>query len=127
MRRAFLPVSALLLTFGPFSLGGPVDGTTYFRDRVPKRDGAAPGVLPVSREFVAGQRACIIVIGDHNPVVDLEVKVYDLQGQLVAEDRGTESAPDFVAAMWYPPRQQTYRIEVRNYGAEYNEVSISIK
>jgi hypothetical protein len=34
---------------------------------------------------------------------------------------------DFAAVMWYPPRQEMYRVAVHSYGKEYNECYIAIK
>src|SRR5208337_2023387 len=55
--------------------------------------------------FRANQRACVIVEGDHNPPMNLTIKVFDVAGNLVAADG---SGGDFVAVMWYPPRTQEY-------------------
>jgi hypothetical protein len=85
------------------------------------------GTWEIRRAYAAGQRACVIVIGDHDPVVDVEVRIYDSQKQLVAKRRGTAAAPDFVAVMWYPPRDETYRIEVRSYGKIENICSVAFK
>jgi hypothetical protein len=124
MVRVLFPVGLLILALVPPGRGGPVDGTSWSTQRVP---GGDPGTLQFSKAFVAGQRACVIVIGDHKPVVDVEIKVYDAKGKVVAEDRGQDPARDFVAAIWYPPRQETYRIEVRSYGKDYNDCSIAVK
>ena len=132
MRRIVLPLACIFLVLVPFSSGAPVDGTSWAHREVGAgtvSDGKVtePGVLELSKTFVAGQRACVIVIGDHKPVVDVEVKVYDPRNNLVAQDRGQDPAPDFVAVMWYPPRQERYRIVIHSYGKEYNKCSIAIK
>jgi hypothetical protein len=127
MRRVLIAVSLSLLCLAPLGRSAPVDGTSWAEKRVEASSVAGPGVLSFDLTFVAGERACVIVIGDHKPVVEVEVKVYDAKKQLVAHDRGQAPAADFVAVMWYPPRQESYRIDVINHGKEYNECSIAIK
>jgi hypothetical protein len=127
MQRAMIYAGLLLLALVPFSRSAPVDGSFWQRKEIGAASAGQPGMTPFSRTYAAGQRACVIVIGDHDPVVDVEIKVYDSKEQIVAEDRGSEQAKDFVAVMWYPPRQETYRIEVYNYGQQYNKCSIAIK
>lgn len=132
MRGVLFAVGVSLLSLAPFSHGGPVNGTAWSYEQVGAgtvRDGVVtePGCLHFTKAYVAGQRACVVVIGDHNPIVDVEVKVYDEKNQLVAQDRGQGKAKDFVAVMWYPPRQETYRIEVCSYGKEFNKCSIAFK
>jgi hypothetical protein len=128
MARLVWSLALVLLMLAPLSHGAPVDGTSWSKKRVEgARSATEPGTLDISQAFAAGQRACVIVIGDHNPIVDVEVKVYDSKDQLVAQQRGQDPSQDFVAVMWYPPRQQTYRIEICNYGKDYNECSVAIK
>jgi hypothetical protein len=74
--------------------------------------------------FRANQRACVIVEGDHNPPVNLTVKVFDVGGNQVAADSG---GGDFVAVMWYPPRAQEYRIRITSNGNDYNDLDIVVK
>jgi hypothetical protein len=74
--------------------------------------------------FRANQRACVIVEGDHNPPMNLTVKVFDAAGNLVAVD---SSGGDFVAVMWYPPRMQDYRISITSDGNDYNDLDIVVK
>jgi hypothetical protein len=75
-------------------------------------------------EFRAGQRACVIVMGDHDPVVNLGLFVYDANGNLVARDEG---GGDFVAVIWYPPRTATYRVKLKNPGTEWNKCWVSVQ
>jgi hypothetical protein len=116
----------------PLGAGAPVEGPSWSYKLVGA--GAAgpggtitPGTLEFSKLFAAGQRACVIVIGDHDPIVDVEVEVYDSRNKLVARDRGQEPAQDFVAVMWYPPRQETYRIVINSYGKVENKCSVAIR
>ena len=60
----------------------------------------------------------MIVVGDHNPVADLQISVYEMsgkgtEGKLIAQDGGPEQG-DRVGVVWYPPRTASYRIVVRN-------------
>jgi hypothetical protein len=132
MRKALYVVGLAFLSLTPLGRGAPVTGTSWSFEKVAPgtvRNGTVtdPGSLHFPKTYVGGQRAAVIVIGDHNPAVDIEVKVYDDKNQLVAADRGTGPAKDFAAAVWYPPRQATYRIEVYSYGTEYNQISIAFK
>lgn len=133
MRRiVFLGVFALL-GLVPVGVGSPVEGPSGASKRVPAGtvgEGGKitePGILEFSKVYAAGQRACVIVIGDHDPVVDVEIKVYDSKNNLIVQDRGQGPAQDFAAVMWYPPRQETYRVAVHSYGKEFNKCYIAIK
>jgi hypothetical protein len=132
MRGALLPIGLIFLALVPFSSGAPIEGTSWGISSVPAGIESGdkitePGSLPFSKVFAAGQRACVVVIGDHKPVVDLEIKIYDAKKNLVAHVRGQEPARDFVAVMWYPPRQEKYQIVINSYGKVHNECSIAIK
>jgi hypothetical protein len=132
MRRLLFAVGLATLGLAPLSHGAPMDGTAWLMEKVEAGTVSGgrvtePGCKQFIKTYAADQRACVVVIGDHNPVVDLEIKVYDSKNQLIAADRGQGSARDFVAVMWYPPRQETYRIEVCSYGQEYNQCSIAFK
>ena len=75
-----------------------------------------PGEADFIEEFRGNQRARVIVKGDHRPVTDLEVLVYEVsttggEDKLVARDKGTR---DIVGVVWTPPRTGMYRIVVRN-------------
>lgn len=78
-------------------VGGPVAQKKVFR----------PGAYEFAGFFTAGQRACVMVVGDQNPVVPLKLRVFDANNKLVASD---EPSGDFAAVMWYPPRDGPYRI-----------------
>jgi hypothetical protein len=71
--------------------------------------------------FRGGERACVIVVGDHKPPSPMEVRVFDAKKRLVAE---TRADTDTAAVIWYPPVTGNYRIEVRNHGDEYNAMMI---
>jgi|SRR5262245_4043474 len=109
-------LSGLLVGIGD---GSPLTGKRAFAERIPGADSH------IFREkFRGGQRACVIVRGDHKPVVNLALSVYDAKDELVAEDRG---GGDYVAVIWYPPRDALYKIKVHNPGIEYNDCYISLK
>jgi hypothetical protein len=127
MVRAFFAVGLALLCLTPLGNGAPVQGTSWSEKAVEGASADRPGVLAFDVAYNPGERACVVVIGDHDPVVDVEVKVYDSKRQLVVQDRGTPPAQDFVAVMWYPPRQATYHIEILNYGKAFNKCSVAIK
>jgi hypothetical protein len=122
VRKALLVAIPLLGLGVSIGLGGPIDGPTWKTERV-----GAKGRKELVRTFAAGERACVIAIGDHKPVVELTLTVYDEKDEVVAQDRGTGEAGDFVAAIWYPPREASYRIVIDSPGVEYNDVAVSIK
>jgi hypothetical protein len=110
---------------------GPVDGTRGSYETISAGSVVGgemvPGQYSVQKTFRAGERACVLVIGDHKPVVDLTVTIYDAAGQVVVQDRGKGGTGDFVAAIWYPPRTADYRIEVLSPGTDFNKCYIAIK
>src|SRR5271169_5611059 len=69
------------------------------------------GALVIEEKFEGGRRACVIAVGDHNPVVDVGIAVYDEANRLIAEDKG---GGDFATAIWYPPGEGKYKILVKN-------------
>jgi len=116
-------------------LAGPVDGPSSFRLQVPSTKGEQVGEAEFVREFRGGQRACVIVVGDHDPVVELEVRVYETEkdstaeGKLVARDGGGK---DVLGAVWVPARTGPYRIVILNpspFGPKnpYNRCYIAVK
>jgi hypothetical protein len=119
-RMLLLAVLASVLAIPGPGAGSPVEGKhSLGRQRIPEGARAR-----IDKEFRGGERACVIVKGDHDPVVDLELSVYDQKGNLVAEDKG---GGDFVAVIWYPPRNAVYRIQIVNPGQAYNDLYISLK
>jgi hypothetical protein len=65
--------------------------------------------------YVAGQRAEFAIHGDGD--TDLDIFVYDAQGNLVTSCTGTS---DIELAVWYPTATQQYRIVVVNLGSVWN-------
>lgn len=115
-----------VLVFGIFLLcTSLVDSTPVgiaSRDR--KRLGAEEKRSVGKFTFKGGERACIIVEGDHRPVVDLFVEVFDEQGNLVAQDR---HGGDLCAVIWYPPEDGEYDVHVHNTGKDWNELTLVFK
>jgi len=71
--------------------------------------------------FRGGERACVIVVGDHKPRSPTEVRVFDARGRLVAESK---SPNDTAAVLWYPPVSAPYRVVIHNVGEIYNEMTV---
>jgi hypothetical protein len=74
--------------------------------------------------FRGNERACVILIGDHDPRVPLAIYVYSAAGQLVTKD---DPGFDYCAAVWYPPEDATYTIEIENRGEQWNKCRLAIK
>jgi hypothetical protein len=74
--------------------------------------------------FKGNERACVILIGDHEPVVDLVLSIYDSDNNLVTRD---DPGGDYCAAIWYPTRDAAYTIEVENRGQQWNKCWIAFK
>jgi hypothetical protein len=95
-------VSAFLLT--RVIEASPLQGQAALQKKV-----LGGEVLQFKLKFKGGQRACVIVIGDHRPVVSLDLKVEDDKGKLIGQDK---YGGDFCAVIWYPPRDAEYVISV---------------
>jgi len=106
--------------------GGPFRGPYVMEPRVkvPAAVGANPGVHVLKEKFRGGQRACVIALGSHEPVVALELVVYDAKDRIVDQDKGEG---DSITAIWYPPRDGEYKIEIRNPGNNENTVYVVVK
>jgi hypothetical protein len=116
----------LLLSFGPVQ-SSPVKG--HYREAQLRDEDKSYMVLGNTYEFQdtfrANQRACVIVEGDHKPVVNLSIKILDVSGKVVAEDT---AGGDLIAVMWYPPKTQPYRIVISSDGTkEDNRLDIVVK
>ena len=55
--------------------------------------------------------------------MDMGIAVYDEADRLITEEQGL----DYVAAIWYPPRDAQYKVVVRNSGLEYNAMYLVFK
>jgi hypothetical protein len=121
----FVLVGASLLSVGPVR-SSPVIGPYREQDLHDKRRARmeAHETYEFSDVFRVNQRACVMVEGDHKPVVDLTVRVFDAARKLVAQDT---AGGDFVFVTWYPPRTEKYTIEISSNGDQYNELDIVLK
>jgi hypothetical protein len=87
----------------------------------------------IKLKFEGGRRACVIAMGDHDPIVPVTIEVYDADGKRVTSDNpATTIAPpavgaDLAAALWYPPRDAEYTIKVTNHGSVENKIWIAIR
>jgi hypothetical protein len=130
MRQCVLWAGLLgFLVFSGVGSGEPVKGSRGFVVKLAGQSmgsegNIVPGKAEFKETFMGGRRACVIVKGDHDPVVDLGVYVYDANERLVAKDEGRG---DFVAAIWYPPRDASYRIVVHNPASQWNKCYIVVK
>jgi len=120
----YLVIAGLLgtaLAWASLGKAGPVHGGV---GQYITLDGGATAPLSEPVMFRGGQRACVILIGDHDPPVPLSVRIYDEEKNLVVED-----APglDYCAAIWYPPRDGAYYIELHNGGEQWNRCWLAIK
>ncbi len=112
----------LLLAAAPSGIGGPTTGAWAKYIEV-----GSEGWTD-SKRFHAGERATVLVVGDHKGTNPLHLVVYDAKGTVVAEDKGSEHpVGDMVAVIWYPPREGEYRIELRNSSSALNRCYIAIK
>jgi hypothetical protein len=124
--------SIVVLGIVLLSVGGALSSPVKGQRRQPHDEGAKnrrgrlePGVPYNFREaFYGNQRACVMVEGDHNPVMNLKLVVRDAKGNVVAEDRGPG---DFVAVSWYPPRTQLYLISITGDGDVVNLIDVVVK
>jgi hypothetical protein len=122
--RTLLTLGTLFLLPAALGVAGPVDGQLSVQRQIGAATEEGPTPFEMSMTFQGGKPACVAVAGDHEPVVPLDITVYDKAGKVVAQD---ESQHDFVAAFWTPPRTAEYRIVIRNYGKLYNKVYIFAK
>jgi hypothetical protein len=120
-----LPTSLMivaLLTWPNGGSTGPLEG--YWSGDKIKIDAGNPGRWEEKFAFAGGERACIIVKGDHDPVVDIGIVVKDANGKVVAKDHGRG---DFAAVVWYPPEDGVYTVVVTNPNDQYNNCHVAIR
>jgi hypothetical protein len=70
-------------------------------------------------DFYGGEWAQVEIDGDND--TDLDLKIYDSSGRLVAQDLGYS---DHAICEWYPRRRGTYRVVVENLGNVWNRYSL---
>jgi hypothetical protein len=132
MRRLLLLTALAMAALVSSGTTAPVNGPEWFRKRVEKASGDGKQVeastLVFQRRFKAGERASIVAVGDHQPVVPVGIQIRDKDGVVVAQDLGTgEKTGDFAGVVWYPPRDGEYTIVILNFGKEYNDISVAVK
>jgi hypothetical protein len=119
-RLGLVVAFGLLLLCSPLADGGPVAQIKPARGRFAAHERRNVGQFL----FKGGERACVIALGDHTPIVDIILEVRDEEDQVVARyDRGG----DIVAAIWYPPQDGRYTIFVQNTGTVHNDIYIAVK
>lgn len=115
-KKILAMVVLVMVAFGG-AVGGPVLGPKRVSDfRVPaSQTPGVPGENDYAVECRGNEKTSVMVMGDHRPVVDLELLVFEVLGngedKLVARDVGTK---DIVGVVFTPPRTGMYRIVVRN-------------
>jgi len=122
MLALFLLLAALLLWTNLVG-AGPAKGPELNVRRFVLPAGH-PGKRTIKERFVGGERACVLLYGDHNPVEELWIRVYDDKNNLVAQDEGKG---DFSIVVWYPPSDGDFTIEIRHDSAEFNKCYLVIK
>lgn len=122
MRRILGLALLLLLAAVPLGLASPLTGAWA------KYIEVGPDGWTDAKQFRGGERATVLVVGDHLGTTSLHLIVKDAKGTVIAEDKGKDQpAGDMVAIIWYPPRDGEYRIELRNPGGAVNKCYIAIK
>lgn len=84
----------------------------------------SPGIWERKIKFVGGERACVIIQGDHKPIVDVGIEIQDATGRVVAKDTGKG---DLAAVVWYPPEDGEYNIVVKNPNRLENDCFVMIR
>ncbi len=112
----WLGVLAIAALLRANSLAGPVEGPEAGNIKVPSaQKEESAGEYEFTKEFRSNERASVVILGDHRPVVDLEIAVYHVAESgvetLVTRDGG---AKDLVGVTWVPPRNGRYRVVIRN-------------
>jgi hypothetical protein len=126
MMRALVVAGMIAIGVAAVLRAEPVGGPQYVEAfRVPATKGSEIGEAEQVFRFEGGKPARVILIGDHNPVADLEIFVFEVSekgvdGKLVAHDGGPEQG-DRLGVVWYPPRTGNYRIVVRNPAPQTKE------
>jgi hypothetical protein len=107
----------------PLADGSPIKPVETTKVEVPaSRQPGVPGETDMIVECRGNQRTAVLLKGDHRPVGDLEVLVFELPKgsgpeKLIAHGKGTK---DLVGVVFVPDRAGPVRIVFRNH-AEYKE------
>ena len=109
-------VIAAALGTAPAVPAGTLGGHESHEDRV-----LASDTDTYSLWFTGDELAGVVVIGDGD--TDLDLRVYDESGNLVASDTDWT---DFCVVFWTPGRSGTFRIEIENLGDVYNAYILAV-
>ncbi len=126
---ALLTAVVLVTASGHVGIGSPVSGQKRVGSDIKIEPKAA---FEFTEKFRGGERACVIVRGDHksevrgdpDSEVDLGVHVFDQHSNPVIK---VENSGDLVSAIWYPARDAVYKIKIVNPGPTTNNCYISLK
>jgi hypothetical protein len=129
MRRAALVVSiAGLLAAGHFGTAGPVGGPV---GRYAKLE---PGsTLRFAAQFKGGERACVIVKGDHDPPMDITITVFEIKEDPASKQQSLvpvakdNAGGDLCSVIWYPPRTAQYAVEISSHGSVWNKIWLAVR
>jgi hypothetical protein len=120
MRRVLLLGGLIALFAAGQALPGPVEGPFVLRKTVPPNNS-----VNLVKDFKAGERTCVVVIG--NGMSYLGLYAYDADGNCIArDDRADYPTRDDAAVEWYPPQAGRYTMEVRNLGAQKDAFSMAV-
>jgi hypothetical protein len=107
---------ACLSVAAPLALAGRAPSPGFDNKRC-----EAFGTVTYYEPFYGGEQARVSLVGDG--YTDLDIRVYDSFGRLVAQGIGPT---DIETVTWFVPGNQiqTYRIVVTNLGATYNQYTL---
>src|SRR4051812_15247170 len=116
---ALLVLAATVVFWARASQASPVQGVLGKYDKV-----GGGGTYTEKITFKGGQRACVVVAGDHEPIVPVSLEIYDKNGLVTKDDHDPSNdtgekgrlGNDICAAIWYPPRDAEYTIVIKNFG-----------
>jgi hypothetical protein len=129
MRRVALVVGlAGLLTLASYGLAGPVQGSlgSYYKLEPGSR-------LRFAGQFKGGERACVIVKGDHDPPADITITVFELKQDPITKEivenpvARDNAGGDLCSVIWYPPRTTRYAVQVSSNGSVWNKIWVAVK
>jgi hypothetical protein len=126
MRYFFALVLLCFAVYVTDGTGAPVDGA--WADKISV--GAEP--WKQLKRYRAGERASVQIVNIKDTPIstlkDLIVTVFDPKGTMVAQDKGNrQEGGNFLAVLWYPPREGEYRVEVRNDGGTPVDCYVTVK
>ncbi len=105
-----IALTVALITLTSIGYADPIGGEETRRDTV-----SAQGVRVWTRDYQGGEYADVSALADGNDAgCDIDIKVYDASGRLVAEDTDNDGEP---FCQWWVSsayRSRTYTIKVIN-------------